>query len=95
MRILPIARHTLQSSSLVVLFAACGGDSTAPQPPLEFASVQPTYFRTCGVTTDGGAYCWGIEDYNVDPDSIIHTTPSRVSGSTGLQFPGGRSRCPR
>lgn len=83
MRIRP--HHALWSSSLLLL-AACGSDSTAPAVPLEFTAVKTAFFRTCGVATAGAAHCWGIQELNVEDDSVIYTTPTRVPGASGLQF---------
>src|SRR5207248_471869 len=49
---------------------------------LTFASLSAGYFRTCGVTTSGTAYCWG----SVVGDSTItnRLVPTPVAG--GLTF---------
>ncbi len=81
------ARKTPWSSALVVLVAGCGGESTGPVVPLEFAAVRTAFFRTCGLTTPGAVYCWGIQELTTDEsDSIIYTTPRRVGGTGGLEF---------
>ena len=55
---------------------------------LTFELVSTGLSHTCGVTTDGAAYCWGANDNgelgNGSADMLHHTTPEAVSG--GLTF---------
>ena len=52
---------------VLVLLAACGGDTEGPGDttevlpvtPISFVSVSAGIPHTCGVTTSGEAYCWG------------------------------------
>jgi len=59
--------------SLAAAVAACGDDAsspTAPQGPspsvaiaasaLTFKQLAPGWYHTCGITTDGRAWCWGL-----------------------------------
>jgi alpha-tubulin suppressor-like RCC1 family protein len=48
---------------------------------LRFASVSAGGLRTCGLTTTGAAYCWGI---NADGPLVDRLTPAPVA--TGLTF---------
>ena len=57
--------------------------------PLSFAQVSSGTFHSCGVTTDGRAYCWGGNDKGQLGDgttfiNTARTTPSAVIG--GLRF---------
>ncbi len=53
---------------------------------LSFASVSAGYVHDCGVTTAGGAYCWGENYYGElgDGTTTNSTTPVPVTG--GLTF---------
>ncbi|MHB1297821.1 MAG: RCC1 domain-containing protein [Gemmatimonadaceae bacterium] len=70
-------------------------DGSNPQPVevlggLTFASVYAGPARSCGLTADGDAYCWGVNDYGQlgdgePPEPGKHSAaPSRVVG--GLRF---------
>jgi alpha-tubulin suppressor-like RCC1 family protein len=61
----------------------------ATAAPLAFAQVSTGTFHSCGVTTDGRAYCWGGNDKGQLGDgttfiNTARTTPSAVIG--GLRF---------
>lgn len=63
--------------------------STSPVPVsggLSFASITADLSHTCGVTTAGKAYCWGVNDYGELGDGTVNpsTTPVAVAG--GLTF---------
>ena len=55
-----------------------------------FALVSSGWLHTCGVTTSGEAYCWGLGDERIGSDLInqqtmpVQTRPVAVSG--GLKF---------
>ena len=53
---------------------------------LSFASVSASTYATCGVTTDGAAYCWGDNFYGQlgTGPTTSSLTPVAVSG--GLSF---------
>jgi hypothetical protein len=68
---------------------AAGAFTGTPNPTpvpvsggLTFASVSPGYLHTCGVTTQGAAYCWGdnSEGELGDGSTTIHSTPVPVFG---------------
>jgi len=42
----------------VVLLAACGGETLEPLPA-KFQAVSAGGIHSCGIVTDGAAYCWG------------------------------------
>ncbi len=92
-----------------------GPADSAPHPTpepvaggLRFASVSAGQYDTCATTSDGVAYCWGLDDVRLGSpgkDTCGHTTtgypvkcsvtPAPVSG--GLRFrsvvPGGSHAC--
>src|SRR5215207_52891 len=96
--------HQLGSGLTIALAAGaigCDQDAFAPgtpesrpefaaaSVPLSFAQVSTGTFHSCGVTTDGRAYCWGGNDKGQLGDgttfiNISRTTPSAVVG--GLRF---------
>ena len=60
---------------------------------LAFAGVSPGGDHTCGVTTDGDAYCWGRNDHGQLGSGSISTTddastPSLVTGGHVFRFVG-------
>ena len=69
----------------------CSGQPCSTTPVavlgrLTFAAVSAGYGHTCGVTTAGGAYCWGINYWGQlgDGDTTRRTSPIAVGG--GLTF---------
>jgi alpha-tubulin suppressor-like RCC1 family protein len=61
--------------------------STTPVPVaggLTFATVSAGFWRTCGVTTSGAAYCWGAGGLLGDSLGSVGFTPLPVAG--GLTF---------
>jgi alpha-tubulin suppressor-like RCC1 family protein len=112
--------HSLALGVLVA--AACTEDSTAPESPeirtppalaasataaLSFRQVSSGLFHSCGITTAGVAYCWGLNTSgqlgtgsNTGPETCTFgngcsTRPVAVTG--GLQFrqisAGGEHTC--
>ena len=49
---------------------------------LAFATVSTGYYHTCGVTTQGAAYCWGDDSEGElgDGSTMVHPTPVPVFG---------------
>ena len=56
---------------------------TAPVTRLVFASVSAGHSSSCGVTTDGAAYCWGSNSYGQlgNGSTTGSTTPTAVVGT--------------
>ncbi|PYO44435.1 MAG: hypothetical protein DMD29_00440 [Gemmatimonadetes bacterium] len=56
--------------------------STPVQTALRFTSISVAYGATCGVITDGRAFCWGDNGYGQlgDGTTISRTAPTAVSG---------------
>ena len=46
----------------VIGLAACGGTETLAPVPIDapFASIHAGFLHTCGVTTSGDLFCWGL-----------------------------------
>jgi alpha-tubulin suppressor-like RCC1 family protein len=101
----PAGRRVFYGGAVALAAAAlgCGQDSFSPSEPesspelaaataaapLSFVQVSTGTFHSCGVTTDGRAYCWGGNDKGQLGDGTIfvnvaRTTPSAVIG--GLRF---------
>src|SRR6476620_429152 len=62
-----------------------GPELAAASAPLSFVQVSTGTFHSCGVTTEGRAYCWGANDKGQlgDGTTFINTsrtTPSEVIG---------------
>jgi alpha-tubulin suppressor-like RCC1 family protein len=76
-------------SSRTTLVAVAGG--------LTFASLTAGEVYTCGQTSDGAAYCWGLNDFGQlgDGSTTDHHTPGTAAG--GLTFAsltaGGKHTC--
>lgn len=64
--------------------------SAAPVPAadgLRFATIGAAVWHTCGLTTDGAAYCWGHGDsgrLGVEPDSVADDCPLSNSANCSL-----------
>lgn len=69
-------RAPLLAAALIIALASCREDQQSPTAPesdpavaitataaLAFSQVSAGSVHTCGVTTDGPAYCWGINKY--------------------------------
>lgn len=69
-----------------------GFTATTPVPVtggVHFKSITPgrvdnTFQSTCGITTDGSAYCWGLNDHSQLGSTPQAFCPSVASTSTGL-----------
>jgi len=82
------AGYTLFAAALGLTGATSAAFTITPPPAgLTFAAVSAGGDHTCGVTTSGAAYCWGVNSYGELGDGTIdttRTTPVLVSG--GLSF---------
>lgn len=64
---------------------------------LQFSAISAGEFHTCGLTTTGMAYCWGLNEYGIlgSGDSTNSSVPAPVTG--GLTFSsltsGGYHNC--
>src|SRR5437016_12474591 len=75
----------MKPSHLLVLAGALllGCDTTSPSagPPLVWAQLDAGFFTTCGVTIEGGGYCWGdawaLGGTDSDPPVVL---PLRLRG---------------
>jgi alpha-tubulin suppressor-like RCC1 family protein len=90
---------------LVIVTGSCGKDAAAPtdelrnpefyaspvevSPELTFVQVGAGSLHTCGVTTDGAAWCWGWNDYGA-----LGTTDSMDTCGDALDGPLGCSGVP-
>jgi alpha-tubulin suppressor-like RCC1 family protein len=56
---------------------------------LTFQSLSAGGEHSCGVTTEGSAYCWGFNDGgqlgNGSTDRVAHATPEAVTGGLAFQ----------
>ena len=66
----------------VVLVSGCGGESLEPLPST-FQAVVTGAIHSCGIVTDGGAYCWGNNDFGQlgDGSRKSHVYPVPVVGT--------------
>jgi alpha-tubulin suppressor-like RCC1 family protein len=57
--------------------------STSSQTPLSFRQMSAGLFHTCGVTTDGRAYCWGdnVSGQLGDDTNVDRAVPTPVAGN--------------
>jgi alpha-tubulin suppressor-like RCC1 family protein len=93
-------RLLLSTSTLLFLALGCSDETTTPSEPstagpqasvaeaaLVFTQISAGGFPTCGVTTNGRAYCWGgnagIGDG--EPDTHFRLTPSAVAGALSFR----------
>ena len=85
--------------ALIVLASACGSDHAGPDSPsfLAFTRVTAGYNHTCGVTTGGDAFCWGLNQFGSlgDAGDTNTSVPTAVTG--GQKFVqlsiGGSTTC--
>jgi alpha-tubulin suppressor-like RCC1 family protein len=57
---------------------------------LTFSRLSAGYYHTCGLTTAGGAYCWGSNGFGQLGDgSTVPDSPLRVAVAGGLTFSAG------
>jgi len=81
--------NLLKSAAVVFTMAAvtaCTDDSTGPLPPagsLQFSAISAGYFQSCGLTIDGRAFCWGMNDFGTlgDGTRISSSRPRPVATS--------------
>jgi alpha-tubulin suppressor-like RCC1 family protein len=75
--------------SLALGLGACGGGLT-PTPVaggLTFTSLAVGGFHTCGLTSGGAAYCWGLNDYGQLGDGTIGGPPCNFLGQCSRLTP--------
>ncbi|HEX6559145.1 MAG TPA: hypothetical protein VF021_06765, partial [Longimicrobiales bacterium] len=68
---------------------ACSGDVGGPPPPagaLQFNAVSAGYFQSCGLATDGRAYCWGMNDFGTLGDGTLVTRTRPAAVATTKRF---------
>src|SRR5881396_3412222 len=73
---------------LTVLIHACSSESTAPElyVPSGGTAVAAGQWHTCGLTTDGAAYCWGRGASGQLGNGSTTDSPNPVAVSGGLTF---------
>ncbi len=70
----------------------CEGDSPCRAAPgavsrsLEFTTVSAGFENSCGVTTDGNAYCWGANEFGQLGNGSLVGSPTPVAVSGGVGF---------
>ena len=83
---------TLSPRVLVILgglaFAAEPSTGQQPATPVAWRSLSAGADHTCGLTTDGGAYCWGANDFGMLGDGTRQAryVPVPVAVRAGLRF---------
>jgi len=72
--------------AVVALVTGCGGETLEPLPS-KFQAVVTGAIHTCGLVTDGTAYCWGKNDFGQvgDGSRRSHVYPTPVVGSIRFQ----------
>lgn len=66
----------------VLLVSGCGGETLEPLPG-RFQAVVAGAIHSCGIVTDGAAYCWGNNDFGQlgDGSRKTHVYPTLVVGA--------------
>jgi len=80
--------------ALTAGISGCEQNPTLPTPPpappsfLTFGAVSPGDEHTCGITTDGSAYCWGdnVDGQLGNGTAADWVKPARVAAGGGLHF---------
>lgn len=62
------------------------GSAPGVVEPLRFVSVEARLHRTCGITADGDAYCWGNGEFGQLGNGTQDTIPVPVLVSGGFSF---------
>src|SRR5216117_1692303 len=78
---------------LTVLIHACSSESTAPElyVPTDWTAIAAGQWHTCGLTTDGAAYCWGRGG---SPSAPLPRATTTLAGSPPPGRPTAGARCP-
>lgn len=93
-------------SSACVLWVLCGltlasapAGGQQPTAPTVWRALSAGSDHTCGLTVDGGVYCWGANDYGQlgDGTRLYRHVPVPVAARAGLRFQsvaaGGENSC--
>lgn len=75
----------------------CSKGAIPVDTDLSFTRLATGFYHTCGVTSDGTAYCWGLNDRGQLGDGGTETrpTPASVAGTHAFESlaAGGRTAC--
>lgn len=81
----------------VILLAGCGSSNVVQPLPSPFASVAAGLLHSCGLLSDGTAFCWGDNEFGQlgDGTQSTRTSPVAVAGSVKFTMlsPGGGHTC--
>ena len=88
MRLFPSASLAALALAVIVALSACSGGGRGDAPPGDapladeaarsadgFIAVESGYFSSCGLRNDGSLVCWGITEFEPDPDGAAQYAP--------------------